>query len=596
MRLNIKKTFVLIVTFNILAGLFLAFSLMQLSKSNKEMVAANAQKYQSYLLADELRQSSDDLTRLGRTYVITRDPSYKKQYLDILDIRNGKKPRPLNYHQIYWDFVAAGDAKPRESGATIPLVDLMKKLGFTKEEFAKLNQAQANSDGLVNLEVEAMNLVEGKDKDGNVTGIINSDRARELVHSKQYHVFKSDIMKPIHEFYILMEKRVQGRLAAAETASSFYQILSYVSAFLLLGAMLVLAAYIYKRVIEALEGMKLAMIDVVEGKLETSNELIAREDEIGDMAKSIEVFRVNALKTKELEAEQENQKIRSRAEKKEFMSNLAEQFNSSIYGIVEAVSHTSDELNATAEIMTKISQKNTDQSSSVAQTAQEATNNVQTVAKATEEIYNSIGEINTQIVKSTDATKKAVEVVSTTDKQIAILSQTSNKIGEVISMISEIAEQTNLLALNATIESARAGEAGKGFAIVASEVKALATETAKATDDISDHINEIQMATKETVTSIDEIKNVILQLEETSTTIAAAMEEQEATAQDVASNVNDAATGTEKVSSTIIEVTRASQETGEASEKVLASSKDLSQQAVSMKNEVDNFLKEIFAA
>lgn len=210
-----------------LALMFVFYALTQTQLSN-----AYNQRYQSYLLADELRQSSDDLTRLARTYVISRDASYEKQYMDILDIRNGKKARPDNYHRIYWDFVANGEKSPRpDSAVTRPLLDLMKEIGFTDEEFGKLNEAKNNSDGLVNTEVEAMGLVKLTGENAEV----GYAKAREMMHSKKYHADKAKIMKPIDEFYVLFEART------AE-AVDFANLLSHIAqgVFVLVGALTLL--------------------------------------------------------------------------------------------------------------------------------------------------------------------------------------------------------------------------------------------------------------------------------------------------------------------------------------------------------------------
>ena len=194
---TVRTTFIILSTVSVIAGIATAVAILKSRSASAEEAAAYDNRYRSYLLADELRQSSDDLTRLGRTYVVTGDASYKAQYLDILAIRNGEKPRPQSYHRIYWDFVAGGTAKPRPDGETVALSALMKRQGFTDEEFKQLEQAQKNSDGLVKLEVEAMNLVEGKDKDGKSLPAPDRARAIELVHSKTYHQFKSQIMAPI---------------------------------------------------------------------------------------------------------------------------------------------------------------------------------------------------------------------------------------------------------------------------------------------------------------------------------------------------------------------------------------------------------------
>ncbi|MBL4785522.1 MAG: hypothetical protein JKY49_08835 [Cohaesibacteraceae bacterium] len=201
----------------------------------------------------------------------------------------------------------------------------------------------------------------------------------------------------------------------------------------------------------------------------------------------------------------------------------------------------------------------------------------------------SIQEINRHVTVASDASRQAVSEVSTTATQMQELLKTANKIGEVISLITDIAEQTNLLALNATIESARAGDAGRGFAVVASEVKALATQTAKATDRISGYVNDIQSATREAVDSIGKVGEVIQRVEQSSAAIAGAMEEQEATTQEVSRSVQEAASGTQEVSSNITGVQTASLEVGEASGKVTIAAADLSNQADIMQTQVNEF-------
>jgi len=339
-----------------------------------------------------------------------------------------------------------------------------------------------------------------------------------------------------------------------------------------------------------------AMKQLADGNLETEVPAQGRKDEIGDMSGAVQVFKENAVRNRELEADQEKQKEIAEEEKRKTMNALADDFDSSVGGIVETVSSASAELNATAQSMASISEETSNQANSVAAASEQASANVQTVASATEEMSASISEINTQVAQASQVSKQAVENVEKTTRQMDELAQTADKVGEVVSMISDIAEQTNLLALNATIESARAGEAGKGFAVVASEVKALANETAKATEEIAEHIQKIQAATKGAVVSIDDIGTVVKQLEETSTTIAAAMEEQGATTQEISRNVTEAATGTQEVTSSIAGVTQASQEAGAASGQVTSASGELSQQADLMKSEVEKFLLQVRSA
>ncbi len=342
--------------------------------------------------------------------------------------------------------------------------------------------------------------------------------------------------------------------------------------------------------------MTASMRKLAEGDLEVEIPAQNRKDEIGEISGAVQVFKENALEMKRLEDEQEKQKQRAEEEKREMMNKLADEFNANVGGIVETVSSASAELNATAQSMAGISEETSNQANAVAAASEEASANVQTVASATEEMSNTIREINGQVADASQASKKAVVDVATTAAKMNTLAQTADKIGEVVSLISDIAEQTNLLALNATIESARAGDAGKGFAVVASEVKALANETAKATESISEHIEEIQTATGDAVVSIDDIGKVIQQIEDSSTAIAAAMEEQGATTQEVARNVQEAASGTKEVSANIAGVTQASQEAGAAAGEVTSAAGELSSQAELMKTEVQKFLEQVRAA
>jgi Methyl-accepting chemotaxis protein (MCP) signalling domain len=287
---------------------------------------------------------------------------------------------------------------------------------------------------------------------------------------------------------------------------------------------------------------------------------------------------------------------RSVEKRKMAMRSLADTFESTIGTIVGTVSSASTELEAAATTLTQTAETTQQLTAIVASASEEASSNVQSVASASEQLAGSVNEIGRQVQESSRIANEAVEQAKTTDARIVVLSQAANRIGAVVKLITAIAEQTNLLALNATIEAARAGEAGRGFAVVASEVKSLANQTAKATDEIGNHIAAIQAATSESVVAIKEIGTTINRISEIAGAIAAAVEEQGSATQEIARNVQEAAQGTTQVATNISDVNRGAGETGAASGQVLLSARELSNEGSRLKIEVDKFLVTVRAA
>jgi methyl-accepting chemotaxis protein len=321
-----------------------------------------------------------------------------------------------------------------------------------------------------------------------------------------------------------------------------------------------------------------------------------RRDEVGDMARTVEVFKKNGLEVERMRAEQQIAERRNAEQRKADMIKLADDFEGAVGEIIEIVSSASTELEASAGTLTSTAARSQELATMVAAASEEASTNVQSVATASEEMTSSVNEISRQVQQSSLVTGDAVEQAQKTNDRVGELSKAAARIGDVVELINTIAGQTNLLALNATIEAARAGEAGRGFAVVASEVKALAEQTARATGEISQQISGIQAATQDSVGAIKEIGHTIGQMSEISSTIAAAVEEQGAATQEISRNIQQAAQGTMQVSSNIADVQRGASETGSASSQVLAAAQSLSVESNRLKLEVGKFLNSVRAA
>jgi methyl-accepting chemotaxis protein len=340
----------------------------------------------------------------------------------------------------------------------------------------------------------------------------------------------------------------------------------------------------------------MAMKDLAGGNTAIEIPGCDRGDEIGGMAGAVQVFKDNMIEAERLRAEQAETERRMVEQRKADMRRLADEFQEAVGHIVETVSSASTELEAAAGTLTATAETTQRLSTTVAAASEEASANVQSVASATEELTSSVSEIGRQVMESSSIAKEAVTQAQKTDGRINELSHAANRIGDVVKLITAIAEQTNLLALNATIEAARAGDAGRGFAVVAQEVKALAAQTAKATDEISAQIAGMQAATADSVAAIKEIGTTIGRISEIATTIASAVEEQGAATQEISRNVQQAAAGTGEVATHITDVSRGAGETGSASSQVLASAQSLSKESNNLKREVDNFLSTVRAA
>ena len=338
------------------------------------------------------------------------------------------------------------------------------------------------------------------------------------------------------------------------------------------------------------------MRGLADGALDADIPGIERGDEVGAMAATVQIFKDNALRIRGLEKIEAETQQRSAAERRATMENIADDFERSVKGIVSSVATAAAGMQTTAQSMTATATDASARAATVGAASASASNNVGTVAAAAEELSSSVAEISRQVTQSSKIAAQAVGDAERTNATVQVLSTGAEKIGEVVKLIHSIAAQTNLLALNATIEAARAGESGRGFAVVASEVKALANQTANATEEIATQVSAMQSSTSEAVLSIGGISETIAQMSEITTSIAASVQQQGEATREIARNIQSAAAGSSEISAHIGSVTTAAAATGLAASDVLSNARELDNQSGMLRDAVDEFLAKVRAA
>jgi methyl-accepting chemotaxis protein len=384
-------------------------------------------------------------------------------------------------------------------------------------------------------------------------------------------------------------KAGEERSARLETDAFTDLVFKFSGVLLAFGATAICFFVVVRRVTNPLARVSQVVRDLALGKLDIEVVDAHRGDEIGEMARAVDFFKANLIETRRMAAAQDSERT-AKEKRAAVLEALAKAFEAKVAGVLKSFEMSSAELVDTSRSLSVSAEQTNQQSNNVAATAQQTSANVQAAAIATEQLARSAQEIGEKVTNSARITRDAVDYARSVNTTIQALATSAKQIGEVVKLIREVAEQTNLLALNATIEAARAGEAGRGFAVVASEVKLLAGQTAKATEQINSQILQIQGATRETVTAIRNIDTTIQEVNRIAVAVAEAVEQQQVATQEIAHNVGETASGTEDVTQHIAQVQQAAMHTGHAANQLLASASEVSRSSSSLRREVETFL------
>lgn len=452
--MTLKQTFAIIGSIFVLLFAGLATVTSLLLTNQHEIARNNEIRYDSFVLANELKDSSEDLTRLARTYVSTTDAKYEQQYWDVLAVRNGKKPRP--------------------DGRTVPLKVLMEHLGFTQAEFAKLKEAEENSNGLVKTETIAMNAVKGLFDDGKgnytKTGLPDRDMAIRIMYDDQYHANKAMIMKPVNEFFTMLDERTSAQLNESLKLSDTYIVLAIGLLVLSVAMLFVSWSIIQLRVLHRMGGEPV---------------------QIADIATSI----ANGNLTVQFSAQEKTgiyAAMHTMTERLKGMVMEIKDASDRVASGSEELSTGSVQISQTIAEQVRRSQQIETASSEMSIAVADIARNTSSIATSATQAADTAREGGAIVNKAVAEVKTIAVTVNKSAQTIGMLGDKSRQISEIIGVIKEIADQTNLLALNAAIEAARAGEQGRGFAVVADEVRALAERTTRATSEIGSMIKGIQ--------------------------------------------------------------------------------------------------------
>ncbi|MES2152564.1 MAG: methyl-accepting chemotaxis protein [Pseudomonadota bacterium] len=538
-NLSIKNLFALFFGASLVLAALSVWALHQVSAQQAKSTQATEARYQSYLLADELRQSSDDLTRLARTYVVSGDPAYERQYMDILAIRNGGKARPQHPERIYWDFVAAGVASPSPDGPAVALEDLMRKAGFSDAEFAKLKQAQANSDALVKTEVTAMNAVKGLFDDGSGKftrkGEPDLELARKIMHDTDYHKNKARIMEPVNEFLAMLDGRTSDAVhSAADGVQAAYWAAIGVLA-LSVSVTLLATFFMYRHIRSSLAVAIGTAIQIARGDL-SGDTHPKRDHEVGQLMQHMDAINTNL---------------------RDMIGNIRESTNEISVATNEIALGNAD-----------LSSRTESQASALEETA----SSMEELTSTVKQNADNARQANQLAASASEVALRGGSMMSQVVTTMGAINASSNKIVDIISVIDGIAFQTNILALNAAVEAARAGEQGRGFAVVASEVRNLAQRSASAAKEIKALIND-------SVERVEAGGKLVDQAGATMNEVVDSIQRVSVIVGEIATASSEQSSGIEQINQAIVQMDQVVQQNAALVEQAAAAAESLQEQA-----------------
>ncbi len=492
--MSIRASFVVVFGIVLIMLGFQVHISRQLGATHDLIIVCESRRYQSYKLADELRQSSDELTRMARTYVVTGDEVFERYFHAILDIRNGKKPRPAGYDGIYWDFLAAERTAPDASGPVSALEDMMRGLEFTETEFAKLREARENSDALVQLETQAMAAVKGLYADDNgqytVQGEPNPKLARELMHGPAYHQAKAEIMRPIEAFFDMLESRTATEVAALHDMGRRLATTQLSLAIVSVVVVSLFYVFLEIRVVHGLRKIAGRLSDIVRGHGDLTKRVDqSRRDEIGTLGRHFNEFIqqvhdiVARVRSSTIEVASAATQIAATAREENNIVTTHCGWTSQAAAAVREINATSQELNGTVQQLAELTRTTADR------------------ATGGRDRITELDAIINQVALSTQSVTE----------QLMTIRERSEKISLMVNTIIKVADQTDILSVNAELEAEKAGTHGRGFGVVAEEIRRLADQTSTATLEVESSVSAMSIGVAEGVKNVAVFSELVAQ-------------------------------------------------------------------------------------